>query len=209
MCTVCAEVDSIRDRVASLSLPHGAVAQSGRAPAWHAGGSWVQIPSAPLSVATSTTYRAVGLALGGLVAGEGSYTTKAEGRYQDGSPRKRFVFQLTMAERDRSMVTALRNYLGFGSVRSIGRRNPRWQGQVVLTVNSFRAHHASTIPFGEAFLLPSRKRDQFEAWRDEMLEYERVHNVKVGRSTCAVPDCEGLVRGRGLCRHHYYLETGY
>ncbi len=210
MCVVCREMRSIEERVASLAPEHGAVAQSGRAPAWHAGGSWVQIPSAPLS-GWSTTLRHVGFQLGGLVAAEGSFTTGRQGVYRDGSERVRFVFQVRMATRDRPLLEALRSFLGFGSVSDAPARRTTWQPTSTFTINSRRAHHTATIPFAETYLLASNKREQFEAWRDAFLAHEVAHpsNYGKGRSPCSIDGCTLPVRGRGLCRRHYDRATGW
>ncbi|MCZ7526974.1 MAG: hypothetical protein M5U14_11670 [Acidimicrobiia bacterium] len=147
-----------------------------------------------------------------MIAGEGSYHTVAtSSRFRDGSPRRRFVFQLAMAERDRPLLEALRGVLGFGSIHVQRPRRPHHQPVAVLTIASRRAHHAATIPFSERFLLPCAKRRQFERWRDALLAYERdlVARGLRGRSRCSAPGCDRPVRGRGLCRRHYYRATGY
>ena len=152
-------------------------------------------------------------ALGGLVAGEGCFSiTRASTQpRRDGSTRLRFVFSLTMATRDREIVEALRNRLGVGSIEFKRPRDPRHLEQVRLTVNSRRAHFLATIPFMERYLLPSAKRDQYERWRDALIEHERAHPSKFGKgpSPCSEPGCYRPVRGRGLCRSHYYRATGY
>jgi len=130
---------------------------------------------------------------------------------RDGSPRVRFVFQVTVASRDRAMLEALRETLGRGSLRDIAPEREHWLPRTVFTINSHRAHRASTIPFFEQHLFPCAKRTQFEQWRDALDGYERAHPNRFGRgpSPCSAPDCDKPVRGRGLCRSHYYRATGY
>jgi hypothetical protein len=72
-------------------------------------------------------------------------------------------------------------------------------------------HKARTIPFAEACILPSAKRDQFVDWRDALCRYEIERPTQYGRgpSICSEPACREVVRGRGLCRRHYYRATGY
>jgi hypothetical protein len=72
-------------------------------------------------------------------------------------------------------------------------------------------HHRATIPFADAYLPPSAKRRQFEHWRSSLVVYERDRPTQWGRgpSTCSVDGCDGAVRGRGLCRHHYHRATGH
>ena len=190
----------------------------GRALAWHARGSWVRGPSPPLSVADSPPsaiadlITLVGFTLAGVVAGEGSFSvTRKLPPHADGDARLRFVFGVTMADRDRPLLEVLRAFLGFGSIRDGG---PGQKGMLPVStfvVNSLRAHHQATIPFAERFLLPCAKRDQFERWRDAMSEYEAVHPSRwgKGRSVCSRPGCDKAVRGRGVCRSHYYEVTGY
>ena len=155
---------------------------------------------------------AIGFALGGLVAGEGSFFVAQERRtFADGSPRQRFRFELTMTTRDRPLVLALRTYLGVGSIRHMPPGRKGWQSGIRLTINSHRAHRRVTIPFAEEYLLPGAKRDQFDAWRVELDRYETEHPNRygLGPSPCSVRGCGEPVRGRGLCRRHYYRATGY
>jgi hypothetical protein len=167
--------------------------------------SRVQLASAPLSVISVS--RSVA-----SWAGEGSFfiTTKPP-PFANGTPRRHFVFEVTMASRDRALLEALRCVLGFGSIHDRPGARQHWEPVSVLTVASRRAHHAATIPFAQQFLLPCAKRQQFDAWREQLLKYEsdRPTRYGKGRSPCSVPDCEQPVRGRMLCRSHYYRATGY
>jgi hypothetical protein len=113
-----------------------------------------------------------------------------------------------MADRDRLLLQSLRDRLGFGSICDRPARGT-WLPSSTFTVSSRKAHLTATIPFMERHLLPCAKRRQFDAWRDELLSYEAEHPRRIGRSTCSVDGCTDLVRGRGLCRKHYYRATGY
>lgn len=137
--------------------------------------------------------------------------TRQRRPYADGSERLRFRFLLSMATRDRPLLEALRAVLGFGSIRDAAPARPHWQPMSTLTVNSHYAHRVATIPFADAFLLPTAKREQFERWREAFEAYEREHPnpYRRGPSVCTVDGCERRVRGRGLCRRHYYRATGY
>lgn len=152
-------------------------------------------------------------ALGGFVAGEGWFTVaraSTEPRV-DGSVRLRFTFGITVASRDQAILDAVRESLGFGSMRRIPARRPGHQDESALIVSSRHAHFASTIPFMDRYLLPCAKRRQFEAWRDALVEHELAHPSRFGKgpSPCSEPGCDKPVRGRGLCRSHYYRATGY
>lgn len=151
--------------------------------------------------------------LTGFVAGEATFveTSAHPSTFADGSPRKRFVFQVALASRDRPILERLQAFLGFGSVNDRPPRSDHELPGVVLTVASRKAHFAATIPFCEGHLRRSHKREQFETWRDALLAYERARPSKHGKgpSPCSVPGCEKPVRGRGVCRRHYYELTGY
>jgi hypothetical protein len=120
------------------------------------------------------------------------------------------VFSVTVAHHDRPLLEALASFLGRGRVRKDAPRGT-WTRTVTFDISSRDAHHSATVPFADRFLLPSAKRRQFESWRAHLLDYERLHPSRYGRgpSTCRREGCTRPVRGRGLCRPHYYEETGY
>jgi hypothetical protein len=104
------------------------------------------------------------------------FTTSAGKDRVDGSRRVRFVFQTTVATRDRPLLEALRVALGnLGSVTDLTLRNPRWQPLSSHRVTSRTAIRRCVLPFFDEFLLPSAKRDQFDAWRARFEQYERDH----------------------------------
>lgn len=198
MCVVCERVD--QEAAAIVGPPYGAVAQL----AEHFHG----MEGVARSNRVSSTEA---LFLAGVVAGEGCFTiTVAKPPRVDGSTRLRFAFLLTMAMRDRRLLESLRYALGYGSINDAPPAKPGWQPTSTLTVASRKAHLAATIPFMDAFLLaPTHKRVQYEQWKGALLAYETERPRKTGRSTCSEPGCAGLVRGRGLCRSHYYRATGW
>jgi len=129
----------------------------------------------------------------------------------DGTPRLKFVFQVSVAERDRPLLDELRAWLGFGSIHVRPPRKKHWQPIAVFQIASIRAHLAATIPFADRYLIASAKRDQYALWRSALQYWEKTRPSKYGKgpSPCSEPGCDRPVRGRGLCRIHYYRETGY
>lgn len=122
------------------------------------------------------------------------------------------MFIVTVAERDRPMLEALHVFLGGrGSIRRYERDNPRWQPHVSYILASRKAIREVLIPFCDSFLLASAKATQFDEWRARFERYERDHPTRWGEgpSRCSEPGCDRPVRGRGLCRSHYYRATGY
>src|SRR4051812_3971194 len=67
MCRVCERFDA-EIPADTLGSPQGAVAQSGRAPAWHAGGRGFEAHQLHTLSGTWATLRATGFVLGGFVA---------------------------------------------------------------------------------------------------------------------------------------------
>jgi len=124
---------------------------------------------------------------------------------------KKFVFGIHVRAEDRPLLEEIRSILGFGSITHVPPREEHWAPSVTLTIKSFHAHRTATIPFFDRFLLACKKREQYETWKRALSAYELTHNVRWGRgrSICRVSGCEKIVRGRGLCRSHYYRATGY
>ena len=79
------------------------------------------------------------------------------------------------------------------------------------SIRSHKAHRERTIPFMDRYLLPCAKRRQYERWKRALAAYEELHPTRWGQgpSICSVEGCRDPVRGRGLCRRHYYRATGY
>lgn len=209
MCVVCERVDQESQEAAAIvGSSYGAVAQL------VARLRGTQKVASSILVSSTTGHSPApmerGFFFGGLVAGEGSFiVTRGAGR-ADGSRSLRFVFQVSMATRDRPLLTELRSLLGFGSITDYERRKAEWQPMSALTVSSRKAHVAATIPFMDAFLLaPTHKRLQYDQWKGALLAYDDERPRKRGRSTCSEDGCTGYVRGRGLCRSHYYRATGW
>ena len=209
MCSSCERAEA-REFAATLGNPQGAVAQLAER---HTGS--VEVASSILVSSTlaafATTVRATASTIGGLVAGEGSFiVTQKDRPYADGSRRKRFVFQVALATRDRPLLEAIRNLLSYGSITDHPPRKANWQPMSALTISSIKAHRAAVIPFAESYLpREAAKWQQFVAWREALQAWDEIHPALRVRSTCSEPDCDRPVRGRGVCRIHYYRLTGY
>jgi hypothetical protein len=148
--------------------------------------------------------------LGGLVAGEGSFlVTRRLPPFADGTERRRFVFAIAMADRDRTVIEVLRAFVGGGSIRTEPPRREGWQPTCTLSIGSNRQHLRTTIPFYDRYLVTSAKREQYLDWKAELLDYLRAHPTQWGKGPSPCRICGKPVRGRGLCRSHYYEETGY
>jgi hypothetical protein len=149
--------------------------------------------------------------LGGFVAGEGCFTTGVRGTtFADGTAMRKFIFSVAVAKRDQPLLERLRLHLG-GAIRFAPPAKEHHQPVAIFAVRSHLAHHQRTIPFMERYLLPCAKRRQFERWTAALAAYEAEHPTRWGRgpSPCSEHGCERPVRGRGLCRAHYYRATGY
>ena len=173
-----------------------------------AGGS---IPPSSTLSGLSAAAAASGFSLAGLVAGEGCFTVSPLPPRNDGSPRLRFKFMLEMAVRDLVVVTALRDFLGVGSISHLPARQDGWLPTVNYSVSGRRSVRAAVLPFCDRFLVAGAKLRQYLSWRARFTEYEAhfPSNWGAGPSPCTIAGCDRPVRGRGLCRAHYYRATGY
>ena len=206
--------DGRRDRSsrAATLTALGPVAQLGSAAPWHGEGRGFKSRQVHVLPGWPGVFDSLGHLLGGIVAGEGCFrSTERRERFSDGTARVRFVFEMSMTIGDRPILEALQAVLGAGSIQDRGSRRPGWRPECRLTIASESAHLRSTIPFGEEYLASCEKRRQFEAWRDALYAYRarRPTRFGAGPSSCSVEGCDGVVRGRGLCRHHYYEATGW
>jgi hypothetical protein len=210
MCAACRGFEE-RIRSGTVTSPHGAIAQL--VERIHgmdeAAGS---IPASSTAAGLLTLHESLeraGFALGGFVAGEGCFTAvERPQRAANGRPRLRFRFSVAVVEHDLPLLRALQTFLGCGSVGPVRRTMlDTWRPQVVLSVDRSTDLVARVVPFADQYLLESQKRRQFVDWRDQLLAYvSRPHRP---RGHCSIEGCESPIRGRGLCRRHYYRATGY
>jgi hypothetical protein len=149
--------------------------------------------------------------LAGVIAGEGCFLVGSLDARVDGSPRLRFRFSMQMADRDEAILEALRRSIGVGSISHEPPRHLNCQPTATYSVSGRKGLREALIPFCDRYLLTSHKRTQYLRWREQFTAYEErfPSNWGAGPSPCSVPGCDKPVRGRGLCRAHYYRETGY
>jgi hypothetical protein len=132
--------------------------------------------------------------LGGFTAAEGCFTGR----------ENQLRFAIGLGATDRRMCEAFEQFLDRGSICDSPRRKPHYDDESTFTVRSIRDHRDTTIPFMDAHLPPSHKREQYLAWRARLLDYWE-HKAKRVRP-CVVEGCDEPRRAHGLCRHHLYVQ---
>lgn len=147
---------------------------------------------------TTTVPRAGELAafLGGFVAAEGTFLA---------APR-RYAFAVSLGQKDARTCDLLHVFMGVGNVYRRDRRKPHFDDEVTFRVQALADLADVVVPFMDEHLPPSYKRQQYERWRAELLEYWE-HGAK-RRRTCTSPGCDEPRRAKGLCRRHYYEAFG-
>lgn len=152
-------------------------------------------------VATTTVQPATnGFAqfLAGFVAGEGSFSGPSDGT--------RFCREIGLGALDREMCELLHSALGVGHVYDSPRRREHYDDESTFRVQALRELLEIVVPFMDAHLPPSYKREQYLAWRERLLDYWE-HRAKRVRP-CLVNGCEKPRRAHGLCRQHLYSRFG-
>src|SRR5215218_4429642 len=152
-------------------------------------------------VATTTVQPATnGFAqfLAGFVAGEGSFSGPSDGT--------RFCLEIGLGALDREMRELLHSALGVGHVYDSPRRREHYDDESTFRVQALRELPEIVVPFMDAHLPPSYKREQYFAWRERLLDYWE-HRAKRVRP-CTVEGCARPRRAHGLCRRHLYVQFG-
>ena len=134
---------------------------------------------------------------GGFVAAEGCFTRAG--------PR-RFRFAVHLGATDASMCWYFAALLGVGHVNNYRRRRPHYDDETVYAVTSLPDLVEVVVPFMDEHLPPSYKREQYLAWRADLLEYWETKAKR--RRLCTEPGCEEPQRAKGVCRHHYHERYG-
>lgn len=155
---------------------------------------------AAASVASTTTVQPAGdraAFLAGFVVAEGCFTRNGE---------KRFLFAVGLGSSDGEFCRALPALLGVGSVHTHPRRQPHYQDEVTYAVRALPDLIEVVVPFMDEHLPPSHKREQYHAWRADLMEYWETKARRV--KPCVVDDCTEPRRAKCLCRNHYYEQYG-
>jgi hypothetical protein len=135
----------------------------------------------------------------GFVAGEGTFS----------ATRSKFAFAVSLGAADSGMCEALREFFGVGHVYTSPRRKAHYDDEVTFVVQRMADLIQVIVPFMDAYLPPSYKRTQYEAWRTGLVEYWTTSARKRGPDPCTVDGCDKPQRAKGYCRHHYYVFVEY
>jgi hypothetical protein len=124
----------------------------------------------------------------GFVAAEGCFTRNR--------PGARFVFSIGLGSLDRELCESFPGWLGVGRTRSYPPRRTHYQGETVYSVSALPDLVEVVVPFMDEHLPPSYKREQYLAWRADLLDYWE-HRAK-RRRVCTVDDCPEPQRAKGV-----------
>jgi hypothetical protein len=144
---------------------------------------------------------AIAAFIAGFTAAEGCFTSCST---EAGVRRFRYVIALGAV--DGVSCAALRYAFGAGRLHQSVRRQEHYDDEVTFSVDALRDLVEVIVPFMDEWLPPSHKREQYLAWRAELLDYWE-HRAKRRRS-CSIDGCPNDRRAKGLCRHHYHEEFG-
>lgn len=97
--------------------------------------------------------------IGGFVAAEGCFTRGTQ----------RFRFAVALGATDLGMLRLIKNVLGVGTIRRYERRQPHFDDEVVFAVTSRTDLVTAIVPFMDRWLPESYKREQYLAWRADLL----------------------------------------
>ena len=111
--------------------------------------------------------------LGGVVAAEGTFV-RSFIRGPSGNRRPTFTFAVGLGASDAGTCHLLQSFLGVGQVRRYPRRKAHFDDEVVYAIRSIDLLVSVVVPFMDDHLPPSHKREQYLAWRAELLAYDAV-----------------------------------
>jgi len=131
--------------------------------------------------------------IGGFVAAEGCFT---------GHGDRRFRFSVGLGAVDDGMCELMHDVFSVGSLVRSPRRKAHYDDEVQFTVQAARELVKVVVPFMDAHLPESYKREQYLEWRGRLLEYWE-HRFR-RRKQCIVDDCSAPARAHGYCRTHLW-----
>lgn len=100
------------------------------------------------------------------------------------------------------MCEVVRTFFSVGSVTRSARRRPHYDDEVQYSVQAVRELVEIVVPFMDAHLPPSHKREQHLEWRARLLDHWR-HRAR-RRATCSVNGCTTPAKAHGLRRRHLW-----
>lgn len=136
---------------------------------------------------------------------EGCWTagfTAAEGTFTSAALRRKFAFAVALGARDEESCLRLQRYFEVGSISRSHRRKVHHDDVVIYAVRGLADLINVIVPFMDEHLPPSYKREQYLAWREQLVEYWKNHAKRV--RPCTVEGCDKDRRAHGLCRHHLF-----
>ena len=128
--------------------------------------------------------------VGGFVAAEGCFT---------GDGDRRFRFSIGLGARDAGMCELIHDVLRVGSIVHSPRRKAHYDDEVQFAVQATRELVDVVVPFMNAHLPSSHKRQQYLQWRERLLHFYK-HRYR--RWPCRFDGCSELARAFGLCQEH-------
>lgn len=102
----------------------------------------------------------------GFVAGEGSFNIA---KYKT---RKRFAFEIQLANDDNNILIEIKNYFKVGNIFTYPPRKKTWKGTTSYVVEDYRGLLESIIPFFDMFgLRNTKKQKQYLQWKKKLISY--------------------------------------
>lgn len=135
---------------------------------------------------------------GGFIAAEGTFVITGS--------RPTFRFAVALGATDGAMCELMQRFFGCGRLQPFPRRKPHYDDEIAFTVAAFKDHVEVTVPFMDAHLPVSYKREQYLRWRAQLMEYWE-HDAKRVRP-CIVEGCSAPRRAHQLCRRHLFAARG-
>jgi hypothetical protein len=131
--------------------------------------------------------------IGGFVSAEGCFT---------GDGHRRFRFSIGLGASDAGMCELVHEVLGVGSIVHSPRRKLHYEDEVQFFVQATQELVDVVVPFMDAHLPESYKREQYLEWRARLLDYWE-HRFR-RRKRCTVAECDAPAKAYGLCRRHLW-----